>query len=133
MTIEQKKLVKYWVFLTVVLLIGTYISVSDIEDKQLAILLLTILVVLVSFFQDLTYYTGYGANKERIGKYIEKHPLVKYWLIFFCLTILPFMVYKMGTTDNDDIQGYLYFLSFILLVGPIAVVSEIERFRSMGK
>jgi len=133
MTIEQKKLVKYWVFLTVVLLIGTYISVSDIEDKQLAILLLTILVVLVSFFQDLTYYTGYGSNKERIGEYIEKHPLVKYWLIFFCLTILPFMVYKMGTTDNDDIQGYLYFLSFILLVGPIAVVSEIERFRSMGK
>lgn len=133
MTVEQKKLVKYWAFLAGFLIIGTYITVSDIEDKQMAILFLTIPVVIVSIFQDFSYYTGYGANKERIGEFVNKHPLVKYWLVLFCLTILPFMVYKMATTDNDALQGYLYFLSFVLLIGPVAVVSEYERFQSMGE
>nr|CAP47458.1 putative integron gene cassette protein [uncultured bacterium] len=132
MTTEQRKLIHYWIFLGIVLTIGTLISLSDIENKQLAILLLTIPVVIVSIFQDFTYYKGYGANAERIGEFVEKHPLVKYWLVFFCLLILPFMVYAMATTDDDFLQGYLYFLSFILLIGPVAVVSELERFRSMG-
>ena len=112
---------------------GKYISLSGTENKQIAILLLTILVVIVSMFQNFTYYTGYGVRGESIGAFIEKHPIVKYWLVIFCLTILPFMVYKMGTTKNDSFQGYLYFLSFILLIGPVAIVSEIERFRSLGK
>ena len=65
--------------------------------------------------------------------FIERHPIVKYWLVVFCLTILPFMVCKMGKTNNDNIQGYLHFLGFLLLIGPVAVVSEIERFRSLGR
>jgi hypothetical protein len=133
MTGEQKELIKYWAFLTVVLILGTYVTISDLENKQMAILFLTVPVVIVSIFQDFSYYTGYGANKERIGEFVEKHPLVRYWLVFFCLTILPFMVYKMATTDNDGLQGYLYLLSFVLLIGPVAVVSEFERFQSMGK
>jgi hypothetical protein len=32
---------------------------------------------------------------------------------------------------SDEIAGVLYFTSFLLLIGPIAVVSEVERFRSM--
>ena len=133
MNAQQRKLVQYWIFLAIVLAIGTYISLSGIENKQIAILILTILAVVVSMFQNFTYYSGYGVSGERIGAFIERHPIVKYWLVIFCLTILPFMVYTMATTGNDDIQGYLYFLSFILLIGPVAVVSELERFRSMGE
>ena len=133
MTTEQRKLIHYWIFLGIVLTIGTLMSLSDIENKQLAILILTISVVIVSIFQDFTYYRGYGAKEERIGAFIERNPIIKYWLITFCLTILPFMIYAMGTTNNDDLQGYLYFLSFFLLVGPVAVASELERFRSMGE
>ena len=131
MTTKQRKLVQYWLFLAVVISIGAYISLSEIEDKQMALLLLIIPVAIISIFQDFSYYTGYGEKRERMGAFIEKHPFVKYWLVLFCLTILPFMIYIMGTTDNDSIQGYLYFLSFFLLVGPVGVVSEIERFRSL--
>jgi len=63
----------------------------------------------------------------------EQRNLVKYWLVGFCLMILPFMLYKMSTTNNDKVQDYLYFLSFIMLVGPVVVVSEIDRFRSLEK
>ena len=133
MTREQRKLVQYWWFLAVVISISLYIFLSDLEEKQMAIFLLIIPVVIVSLFQDFTYYSGYGAKGERIGTFIEKHPIVKYWLVIFCLTILPFMVYEMGTTDNDNVQGYLYFFSFFLLIAPIAMVSEIDRFRSLGK
>lgn len=132
MTAEQRKLVQYWVFLAVAMSLGLYISFSDIEAQQMAILLLTIPVVIVSSFQDFTYYTGYGEKGERLGLFIERHPIVKYWLVIFCLIILPLMIYKMGKTNNDNIQDYLYFLGFFLLIGPVAVVSEIERFRSLG-
>lgn len=132
MTTEQRKLVHYWIFLAVVLTIGTIISLSDMQNKQLAILILTISVVIVSIFQDFRYYRGYGKKAERIGAFIERKPIIKYWVVIFCLAILPFIIYIMGTTDNEDIQGYLYFLSFILLIGPVVVVSEFERFRSMG-
>ena len=129
---RTKKLVRYWLFLAAVISIGIYISLSDIEEKQMAIFVLTIPAVIVSLFQDFTYYSGYGAKGERMGAFIEKHPIVKYWLVIFCLTILPFMVYEMGTTNNDKVQGYLYFLSIFLLVAPVALVSEIDRFRSLG-
>jgi formate hydrogenlyase subunit 3/multisubunit Na+/H+ antiporter MnhD subunit len=133
MTSKQRKLVSYWIFVGIVLTIGTYISLSDIENKQLAILFLAIPIFVVSLCQDFTYYKGYGRKGEKLGAFIEHHPFIKYWLIIFCLTILPFLVYKMSTTDNDKIQGYLYFFSFLLLVGPIAAVSELERFRSLGE
>ena len=133
MTTKQRKLVQYWLFLAVVISIGAYISFSDTENKQMALLLLIMPVTIISISQDFSYYTGYGEKRERMGAFIEKHPFVKYWLVLFCLTILPFMIYIMGTTDNDNIQGYLYFLSFLLLVGPVAVVSEIERFRGLGE
>jgi len=133
MNTEQRKFVNYWLFLTVIISIGLYISLSDIEEKQLAIILLTIPVGIASLFQDFSSYLGYGAKGERIGVFIEKHPIVKYWLVIFCLTILPFMVYKMGTTNNDNLQGYLYFLSLFLLIAPVVIVSELDRFRSLGK
>ena len=133
MTTKQKKLVQYWLVLVVVIAIGTYISLSEIEEKQMVMLFLAVIVAIASLFQDFSYYTGYGGNRKRIGKFIKKHTVIKHWLVLFCLTILPFMVYKMGTTDNDMVRGYLYFLSFAMLIGPIAVVSEIERYRSLGE
>jgi len=133
MTTLQRKFINYWIFLAIIISTGMYIVISDIEEKQTAILLLTIPVAIASLFQDFTSYFGYGAKGERIGIFIEKHPVVKYWLVIFCLTILPFIIYEMGTTDNDSLQGYLYFLSFFLLIAPIVTVSEVDRFRSLGK
>ncbi len=110
-----------------------YIIFSDMENKQMLVVLLSIPVALVSFFQDFSYYTGYGEKRENLGTYIEKKPIVKYWVIFFCMAILPFLIYIMGTTNNDNTQTILYFLSFFLLVGPVFIVSEIDRYHSLGK
>ena len=129
---KQRELVRYWVLLTIVILIGLYISFSDIENIQIALLLLTVPVAISSMFQDFSYYIGYGKEGEGIGAFIEKHQKVKYWLIFFCLAILPFIIYKMTISDSNSEQEYLYFLSFFLLIGPVTITSEIERFRSLG-
>ncbi len=133
MSDEQTKLVRYWIFLGVIFVCGILIVMSDIEYKQTTIIILSILVAVVSTFENFSYYTGYGDKRESIGDFIEKHPIVKIWMVLFCVTILPFMIYKMSVTNNDSVQGYLYFLSILLLIGPVILVSEIERFRSFRK
>ena len=103
------------------------------EIPSLMEILTQIVIAIVSFFQDFTYYTGYGEKRENIGAYLEKKPIVKFWIIFFCMAILPFIIYIMGTTNNDNTQRVLYFLSFFLLVGPVFIVSEIDRYHSLVK
>lgn len=133
MTLEQKKMVRYWWFLIAFILAGLYISFSDIENKQIALLFLLIPISIFSMFQDFSYYTGYGKNGERIGEFVEKHPMLKLYLVVYCATVLPFIVYKLGTTKHGNTTDILYFLSLFLLIGPVAIVSERERFKSLGK
>jgi hypothetical protein len=132
MTYEQKRLVRYWVVAVIFMSIGTYMSLSDIENAQLAILILIIIFTFISVFQDFSYYTGFGDGSERIGEFVADHPYLKYWLVFFCVAVLPFILYRMLTTDNDGNSGALYFLGFFILVGPVFVISERERFLRMG-
>ena len=132
MTHEQKRLVRYWVVAAIFLSIGTYMSLADIENAQVAILILIIVFSFISVFQDFSYYTGFGDGSERIGRFVEGHPLLKYWLVFYCVAVLPFMIYRMLTTADDSTSDTLYFLALLFLLGPIFVISERERFLRMG-
>ena len=60
MSNEQRGLVRYWIFSSAIMLIGIYIVLSDIENKQIALIVLMILFSIVSLFQDFSHYTGYG-------------------------------------------------------------------------
>jgi hypothetical protein len=133
MTYEQKRLVRYWVVAVIFMSIGTYMSFSDIENAQVAILILIVIFTFISVFQDFSYYTGFGDGSERIGPFVEDHPFLKYWLVFCCVAVLPFVLYRMLTTDNDSTSNGLYFLGLLfLLLGPIFVISERERFLRLG-
>jgi len=104
-------------------------SLMDMEHQKAAQLGIAALFGLVSLFQDFSYYRGYGSAPRRLGDYVESHPRLKVWLVVYSAFALPYLIFKMQT--NDEIAGVLYFTSFLLLIGPIAVVSEVERFRSM--
>jgi len=131
-TYEQKRLVHYWVVAVVFMSIGAYISFSDTENGQVAILILVVVFSFISVFQDFSYYTGFGDGSERIGRFVEGHPFLKYWLVFYCVAVLPVVLYRMLTTDNDSTSNTLYFFAILFLLGPIFVISERERFLRMG-
>ena len=110
MTHEQKKLVRYWVVAAIFLSISIYISFADIENAQVAILILIIVFTFISIFQDFSYYTGFGDGSERIGTFVEDHPFLKYWLVFFCVAVLPFLIYRMLTAFDDSTLIFCIFL-----------------------
>jgi len=133
MTIAQKALVKYWWFLIALFLACLYIFISDIENKQVALLVVVIPFSIVSIFQDFSYYAGFGDKSKRIGAFVEKHPLLKVYLVIYCATVLPFMIYKMGSVEFGVMPDVLYFSSFFLIIGPVMIVSERERYKSLGE
>ena len=133
MTIAQRELVKYWLFLIAIFLASLYISFSDIEDKQVAFLIVLIPFSIVSLLQDFSYYAGFGDKSKRIGAFIEKHPLLKVYLVIYCATVLPFMIYRIGSAGFRETSEALNFSSFFLLIGPVMVVSERERYKRLGE
>jgi hypothetical protein len=102
----------------------------DVEHQQVVQLGIAALFGLVSMFQEFSYYRGYGSARMRIGEFVESHPKLKVWLVGYSAVALPYFIYEMQT--NENLAGVLYFTSFLLLIGPIVYVSEVERFRSMG-
>jgi hypothetical protein len=130
MTKEQRGLVRYWAFGGCILAAAIGASFMDVEHQQAAQLGIAALFGVVSLFQGFSYYSGYGIARKRLGKFVESHPKLKVWLVGYSAVALPYLIYEMQT--NDEIAGVLYFTSFSLLIGPIAFVSEVERFRSMG-
>lgn len=133
MTYEQKRLVRYWVVAVIFISLGAYASFSDTENGQVALLILVVIFTFVSSFQDFSYYySGFGEDSERIGRFVDDHPFLKYWLVFYCMTVLPVIVYRIQTTENDSTSGTLFFLAFLFFLGPIIVISERERFLRLG-
>jgi len=132
MTYEQKRLVLYWVVAVIFLSIGSYMSFADMESAQVATLVLIVIFIVISAFQDFSYYIGFGDGSNRIGEFIEGHRFLKYWLVFFCVAVLPFMIYRMLTTDDDSTSNTFYFVGLLSLLDPTIVVSERERFLRMG-
>jgi len=133
MSNEQRGLVRYWIFSSAIMLIGIYIVLSDIENKQIALIVLMILFSIVSLFQDFSHYTGYGDKGKRIGAFIEKYPLLKVYLVIYCATILPFMIYRIGSVGFGETSEALSVSSFFLLIGPVVVVSERERYKKLSE
>ncbi|WP_031435212.1 hypothetical protein [Methylomarinum vadi] len=130
MTTGQRKLVRYWVIGGSVILAIILTSFLEIEHQQPALLGLGALFGMFSAFHDFSYYKGYGNERKRMGDFIESHPKLKLWLVVFSMAVLPYFIYKMQT--DDSVSGSYYFLSFLLLIGPIVYVSERERFHSLG-
>ncbi|MGW8229170.1 MAG: hypothetical protein ACWGOW_09730 [Gammaproteobacteria bacterium] len=130
MTKDQRGFVRYWAFGGGILAAAIGASFMDVEHQQAAQLGIAALFGVVSLFQDFSYYSGYGSAKKRLGEFIEFHPRLKVWLVGYSAVALPYLIYEMQT--NEEVSGVLYFTSFLLLIGPIVFVSEVERFRSMG-
>jgi hypothetical protein len=130
MSQEQKKIVVYWFSLFAVCLVGAGITLVDMEYKKLALLFLLFLIACTSLIQDFSFYVQTGASRGRLGEFIESHPLLKIYLVLYCTGIMPFMVYTLGKMPFGDQKILLYFFNIIMLLGPMLLVSERERFRS---
>ena len=130
MTKEQRGLVRYWAFSVGVLTAALGSSLMDMEHQQAVQLGIAALFGLVSLFQDFSYYRGYGSASRRLGYFVDSHPKLKVWLVVYSAVALPFLIYEMQA--NENMAGVLYFISFFLLIGPIAFISEVERFRAMA-
>lgn len=130
MTTGQRQLVRYWAIGGAVILGAIFTSFQEIEHQQPVLLGLGALFGIFSAFHDFSYYKGYGNERKRMGDFVESHPNLKLWLVGFSMVVLPYFIYKMQT--DDCVSGIYYFLSFLLLIGPIVYVSERERFYSLG-
>jgi len=127
MTQAQKSILNFWLLLLATITVIILIEFSSIGNKQLlSIITFTPVLIIASINQDFNYYQGYGKNNKNLGKYLKNKPIIKTWLIIYCMLILPVFIYKIMT--DDSIDTLLYYLSFALLIGPIFIASERERF-----
>lgn len=131
MTKDQIRLLRYWICALGCMLTATCISLLDSENEPLAWFILMTLFGFVSLFQDLSYYRGFGDGNRWMGEFIARHPVLKIWMLAYCAVMLPFLLYMMQT--REDLSAVFYYASFSLLLGPVAVTSELERFRSMAE
>jgi hypothetical protein len=130
MTKRQRGLVRYWAIGGGIIAIAIGASFMNVEHEQTVSFGMAALFGVISMFQDFSYYSGYGSAKKRLGEFIESHPKLKVWLVIYSAVALPFLIYEMQI--NENVTGLLYLISFLLLLGPIVYVSEMERFHSMG-
>ena len=72
-------------------------------------------------------------KKGSVSLILKKYPYIKYWMVLVCMTLIPISIYKIMTSSDITYQGYLFFLCFFSIIGPLFVANEIERFLSLGK
>jgi len=89
-----------------------------------------VLVLMLTFNPELRQWTGYGPRSLRLGPYLQEHGILQLWVVGFCVLVLPVLVYRIYNSGGD--AWGLYALCFALLIGPVVVTSEIERYRSAG-
>ena len=126
---EQKEILKTWLVLAVLVLVLALIHAGDIERKQLLTLVVggPIFLYLTSLPDVKNHQEFWRKNNYTLGKLIEENISLKLWLIFTCIFILPFIIYNLYKGGGSS--SWLYALAFVLLIGPIIVVSEIQRFK----
>ncbi len=125
----QKTIMTFWLLFAGTIIVTIILEISSLESKGIFITIAWIPILIIApLTQDFSHYTGYGygRNNRPLGNFIKDKPILKIWLVIFCTFILPIIIYKMMTDDEAD--GFLYWLSLALLVGPIFVASEYERF-----
>jgi len=130
MSQEQKNIVVYWCSLAAACLAGAGIALVEMEYKLLAIFILVILITAVSLIQDFSFYAQSGPSRGKLGNFIEAHPLLKLYLVLYCAIIMPLMVYTLANMPFCAEKILLYFFNIIMLLGPMLMVSEQQRFRS---
>lgn len=79
---------------------------------------------------ELRQWKGYGPKGLRLGQYLQEHGILQLWVVGFCLLVLPVLLYRIYSSGGD--AWGLYALCFGLLIGPVVVTSEIERYRAAG-
>lgn len=89
-----------------------------------------VLVLMLALNPDLRNWKGYGAKGLRLGAYLQEHGILQLWVGGFCLLVLPFLIYRIYSSGGD--AWGLYALCFGLLIGPVVIVSEVERYRAAG-
>ena len=131
MTQNQKRVVQQWLMLLV--FFGVIISAwfSPLENKQAALFIFVLPVYLFMVnHKEIKNLRGYGSKGWSLLDYLELNPALKVWLVLYCLLMLPFLVFKIYTSQETPYG--LFVVAFSLLVGPIFIYSEIERFKEAG-
>ena len=128
----QNKIIQNWILLSLFICVLTAISISESENK----LLLNLLIggpffIYLSSRQDTKHQKGYGINSVTMREFIEENIILKLWLVVFCVFILPFIIYNLYV--GSTISGWLYALALTLLIGPLFITSEMQRFKHAGK
>jgi len=132
MTSDQRVIVRNWRWAGAFLLVlaSTFLLPSE---HQLSAGLASglVLVLMLAFNPDLRNWNGYGAKGLRLGPYLQEHGILQLWVVGFCLLVLPFLIYRIYSSGGD--AWGLYALCFGLLIGPVVITSEIERYRAAGQ
>lgn len=131
MTSAQKVIVKNWVCagLFLVVLASTFVLPSDLRLPA-GLGSGFVLVLILALNPELRRWKGYGPRGLRLGEYLQEHGIMQLWMVGFCVLVLPILIYRIYRSGGD--AGGLYALCFTLLIGPVVVTSEIERYRSAG-
>ncbi len=125
----QKTILTFWLIFAGTIIATIILEISSLENKEIFIAIAWIPILITApLTQDFRLYTGYGygKNNKPLGKFINDKPKIKLWLVIYCTFILPIIIYKMMA--DDEMDGFLYWLSLALLVGPIIVACEHQRF-----
>lgn len=131
MTSAQKVIVKNWMCAGIfsLVLASTFLLPSD-HRLSAGLASGFVLVLMLAFNPGFRQWTGYGPKGLRLGQYLQEHGILQLWVVVICVLVLPILVYKIYSSGGD--AWGLYALSFALLIGPVVVTSEIERYRSAG-
>ena len=128
----QQQIVKHWIIILLFFTGLTIAWLSPIDNKQLAGLIVAIpLFIWISFNKKIMQHRGYGPDGLSMGEFIQSNKVLKLWLVFYCTCILPFLIYKLYTAEKTPYG--LAVLTLCLLLVPMFVTSEIQRYRKAGE
>lgn len=131
MTSAQKVIVKNWKCAGIFLLVlaSTFLLPSD-HRLSAGLASGFVLVLMLAFNPEFRKWKGYGPRGLRLGQYLQEHGILQLWVVGSCLLVLPVLIYRIYSSGGD--AWGLYALCFFLLIGPVVVTSEIERYRAAG-
>jgi hypothetical protein len=131
MNAAQKRILKSWLIIALFFFGLTVAWLSPIENKQLAGVIVAVpFFIWASLNKDLQSLTGYGPDSVTMVEFIESNGILKIWLVFYCALILPFLIFKILVADKTPYG--LFVLAFGLLVLPMFIISEFQRFVRAG-
>ena len=129
MTKKQLKLVWYWFTCGLFFIIAGILLLFNSLLILIPGILFTLTVILFDFTE---FMNGFPENEETLGTFIDKYPVLKYWLVLYCLVFLPLLIYIAYNMTGSHSADLIYFPGFLFLIGPMVFFLEKERFISFG-